>query len=159
MMDKLLSLLDGLDIVALLPEVDTILGKLSFAMRICLLIGPIIMLVLGLIYLLIPPKEANYKAGFRTYWGMGSIQAWRFTQWLAGIVFSALGLILMIVMLVISSGFMDMGEMDIITTSVTCLLWQVGLAFASYLGVAITVCVLFDRTGTPRRKKKSSARV
>lgn len=159
MMDKLLSLLDGLDIAKLLPEVDTVLGKLAFIMRICLLIGPVILLALGLIYLLIPPKEANYKAGFRTYWGMGSIQAWRFTQRLAGIVFSALGLILMIVMLIISGGFGSMDEMEMVSGTVTCLLWQVGLAFAGYLGVAITVCVLFDRTGSPRQKKKNSARV
>lgn len=158
MMDKLMSLLDGLDIAKLLPQVDSVLGKLAFAMRICLMIGPIIMLVLGLIYLLIPPKEANYKAGFRTYFGMGSIQAWRFTQRLAGVVFTGFGLILLIVMLVISGGFMDMGEMEMVTTTVTCLLWQIGLAFAGYLGVAVTACVLFDRTGAPRRKKKRAAR-
>ena len=159
MLDKLLSLLDGLDIAKLLPEVDSLLGKLALAMRICLLIGPVIMLVLGLVYLLIPPKEANYKAGFRTYWGMGSLQAWRFTQRLAGVVFSAMGLIFLIVMLVISGGFGDLGEMEMVTTTVNCLLWQVGLAFAGYFGVALTAFVLFDRTGAPRRKKKRTARV
>lgn len=159
MMDKLLSLLDGLDIAKLLPAVDSLLGSLALAMRICLLIGPVIMLVLGLIYLLIPPKEANYKAGFRTYWGMGSIQAWRFTQRLAGVVFSAIGLVLVIVMLAISGNFMDMGEMEMVTTTIECLLWEVGLAFVGYFGVAATACVLFDRTGAPRRKKKRSARV
>ena len=159
MMDKLLSLLDGLDIAKLLPEVDSLLGKLALVLRLCLLIGPVIMLVLGLIYLLIPPKEANYKAGFRTYWGMGSLQAWRFTQRLGGLVFSAMGLVFLIVMLVISGGFMAMDEMQMMMTTVNCLLWQVGMAFVGYLGVAVTACVLFDRNGAPRRKKKRSARV
>ena len=118
MMDKLLSLLDGLDIAKLLPEVDSLLGKLALVLRLCLLIGPVIMLVLGLIYLLIPPKEANYKAGFRTYWGMGSLQAWRFTQRLGGLVFSAMGLVFLIVMLVISGGFMEMDEMQMMMTTV-----------------------------------------
>ena len=159
MMDKLLSLLDGLDIAKLLPGVDSLLGKLALVLRLCLLIGPVVMLVLGLIYLLIPPKEANYKAGFRTYWGMGSLQAWRFTQRLAGVVFSGMGLVFLIVALVISGGFMEMDEMQMMMTAVECLLWQAGMAFVGYFGVAATACVLFDRNGAPRRKKKRSARV
>ena len=158
MMDKLMSLLDGLDIAKLLPSVDSLLGSLGFFMGIFLLVGPIVLAVLGLIYLLTPPKEANYKAGFRTYFGMGSIQAWRFTQRLAGLVFSCLGLILIIAMLIINGNFADMGEMEIVSTCITCLLWQVGLALAGHLGVAITACVLFDRNGSPRRKKKNAAR-
>ena len=158
MMDKLLSLLDGLDIAELLPSVDSLLGSLGFFMGLALLVGPIVLAVLGLIYLLSPPKEANYKAGFRTYFGMGSIQAWRFTQRLAGLVFSSLGLVLAIAMLIVSSGFANQGEMELVSTCVTCLFWQVGLALAGYLGVAITACVLFDRNGSPRRKKKNAAR-
>ena len=158
MLDKLLSLLDSLDIAELLPAVDTMLEKLALVMRLCMMIGPIVMAVLGLIYLLIPPKEANYKAGFRTYFGMGSIQAWRFTQRLAGLVFSGLGLVLMIVALVISGDFGEMGEMEMVTATVDCLFWQAGLAFAGYLGVAITAGVLFDRNGAPRRKKRKTAR-
>lgn len=154
MMDKLLSLLDGMDIAALLPETGTLLGLLTFVMWILLLVGPAMMLAFGLLYLLTPPKEANYKLGFRTYFGMGSVQAWRFSQRLAGLVFGGLGLILLIVMLCVCFVFTGKTELEMATATVTCLLWQVGLAVAGHLGVSITACVLFDRNGAPRSQKK-----
>ena len=55
-------------------------------------IGPVVMLALGLAYLFLAPKEANYYFGYRTYFGMGSVHSWRFTQRLSGIVLSLLGL-------------------------------------------------------------------
>ena len=158
-MEALKALMKDFDPAALMPDLDTVLGKLEGIIRLAVMVAPLVLLGLGLLYLLAPPKEANYKLGYRFFWGMSSVEAWRFTQRLAGVVFSAMGLIFLIVMLVISGGFGDLGEMEMVTTTVNCLLWQVGLAFAGYFGVALTAFVLFDRTGAPRRRNKKSARV
>lgn len=157
MIDKLMSFLDSMDIAELLPDIHAVLGRLDSMMRIVVMIGPAVLLALGLIYLLLPPKEATYKAGFRTYWGMGSVQAWRFTQLLAGIVFTLLGLILGIVMWVKSGSLAAMSELDMVTEVIVLLLWQVGAAVVAYVGVAVTAFVMFDRTGAPRRSNRKKA--
>ena len=76
----------------LLPELAPLLEKTAFLSRLMLLVGPFVILGMGLYYFLNAPKEANYQSGYRCYWGMGSVQAWRFTQRLAGGLWSLLGL-------------------------------------------------------------------
>ena len=67
------GLMDAFDPAALLPELDSIMGVLEFAMEIAVLAGPVVLLVLGLLYLFAAPKEANYYLGYRCFFGMGSI--------------------------------------------------------------------------------------
>ena len=86
------GLMDDFDPASLLPELDTVMGKIALIARIAVLIGPAVLLVMGLVYIFASPKEANYTLGYRCYFGMGSVEAWRFTQKLAGIAFVALGL-------------------------------------------------------------------
>ena len=74
---------EDFDLATLLPNLDSIFGKITLICRICVLVGPILLLVLGLSYLFLAPKEANYYLGYRCYYGMGSVHAWRFTQRIA----------------------------------------------------------------------------
>ena len=121
--EDLKTLMDDFDPAALLPQLDTIVGKIEFLMRIAVVVGPIILLVMGLTYLIASPKEANYYLGYRCYFGMGSVGAWRFSQRLAGIVWTLLGLILTAVMLLISSGFRGKEIMDVVWSAVSA--WRV----------------------------------
>ena len=150
-MSKITEILNNLDVSMLVPDLDAVLAKVPTVAVIAVMIGPLILLILGLIYLFIPPKEANHKAGFRTYFGMGSIQAWRYTQRLAGLVFGGLGLILSIVMGIISIGFGGKEPMQILDTAITCLIWEAGLALAAYLAITVIVTVTFDKYGYRRR--------
>ena len=154
-MEKITEILESIDFSKLVPDLGTFLGNIQLIAKICVMIGPLILLGLGMIYLLIPPDEANHKAGFRTYFGMGSVQAWHFTQRLAGIVLSSLGLILSIVMWAISRGFPEKEISQLIDTAALCLIWQGGLVLLSYLGISVTAMVMFDRKGDRRRNKKS----
>ena len=79
-MDKLDGLLEDFDIVKLLPKLDTVWDTVTLLTRIFVMAGPLILLGLGIWYFFAPPREANHRAGFRTAWGMGSVDAWRFTQ-------------------------------------------------------------------------------
>ena len=144
------QLMDGFDPAALLPDLTTVAGKMELICRIAVLMGPILMLSLGLIYYFLAPKEANHRFGFRCYYGMGSGEAWRFTQRLAGLVWSGLGLILSIVMLLSTLGFRNMTIVDQVWRSVKCLGWEVGLTLAAVLFIHVIAGLTFDKEGIRR---------
>ncbi len=152
--DKLKSLLNDFDLTNLLPNLSDTLGRVGTLLRTVVLLGPLVLLGLGLIYFLAPPKEANYSFGFRTFWGMSSVEAWRFTQKVGGITWAALGLVLTVVMAIICSGFQKMELMDMAMLALKCVVWEIALAAVSWLAVSGVVIAFFDRDGC-RRKKKS----
>ena len=150
--DDLKTLMDGFDPASLLPEIDTIVGNVEIAARIAVMIGPIILLILGLAYIFLSPKEANYYFGYRCYFGMGSVNAWRFTQRLAGIVWGVLGLVLTGVMLLICGSFRGMEIVDLLWKAVKCVLWEAGLIAVSCLVINTAAALRYDRKGERRRK-------
>ena len=150
-LDGLKTLFEDFDPAALLPKLDTMIGKMELVMRIAVVIGPVILLVLGLIYFFAPPKEANHYFGYRCYFGMGSVDAWRFTQRLAGMVWTVLGLILAIVMLIISSGFGGKEIMDMLWMAVKCMIWETVLTAIACLGINTIVTLKFDAKGERRK--------
>ncbi len=148
------ELMDGFDPAALLPDLSGLFGSLDTICRLAVMAGPVLMLVMGLSYLFLSPKEANYYFGYRTYFGMGSVQAWRFTQRLAGLIFAGLGLILTLVMLVISGSFGSLEAMDLAWKAMSCLVWEVVLALLANLTIGFAAFFRFDRKGEYRSKKK-----
>lgn len=152
--EKLKTLVNEFDLMNFIPKVDSILGWVETLVRIFVMAAPICILVFGLFFLFLPPKEANHRAGYRTYFGMGSVEAWRFTQFLAGVVWSGLGLILTVVMLLVSNGYRDMEMMDMVHSAIVCVLWEIGSIAVCCLGINITALVLFDRKGQRRGKKQ-----
>ncbi len=152
-LDAFKSIMDQFDPAALLPDVSTIVGKVELAMRLAVLAGPVLLLILGLIYFFVPPKEANHYFGYRCYFGMGSVEAWRFTQRLAGMVWAALGLLLSIIMVIVCAGFRGKEVMDIVGSAVTCILWEVGLIAVSCIVINILVALRYDKDGELRVRK------
>lgn len=150
--DSIKKLLDGFDPATLLPDISTALGKVELVCRIAVMIGPVILLLMGLAYLFLSPREANYYFGYRCYFGMGSVQAWRFSQKIAGLCFSALGLLLTLIMLLLSSGFAGMAAMDMAWRAAICLIWEAVLVLLATLGINLACMYFFDAKGEPRRK-------
>lgn len=149
-LDSLKSLFEGFDIAAFLPELTTLLGWVETLLRLAVMAAPLLLLGFGLLYLLAPPKEANYSLGFRCWWGMSSLDAWQFTQKIAGMIWSVLGLILTVVMALICNAFRRMEPMDMVWTAVKCLGWELGLTLAATLAVNVIVIVVFDKDGYRR---------
>ena len=83
-MEIITAILEGFDLGKIIPDLSKFLGRLQTVAGIAVMVGPVVMLALGIWYWLYPPQEANHKIGFRTYFGMGSVEAWQFTQLLAG---------------------------------------------------------------------------
>lgn len=154
-MDFISSLLDGLDNIGnLVPALEKLLSSAQLWLTILLLIGPAVMLILGVIYLFLPPKEANHHIGYRTYFGMGSVEAWLHTQKLAGIIYGGLGIILGIIMIIVSTSLKNKDMMQAFTSAITWLCVQVGIVLLIYLGMFVYTAIVFDRHGNRRREKK-----
>ena len=152
--ESIKEIMDAFDPATLLPELGDIFSLVTGVCRIAVMVAPVILLVLGVAYLLFSPKEANYYFGYRCYFGMGSVEAWRFTQRLAGAVLGGLGLILTGVMLVISMGFPGMEAMDMVWKAFWCLIWQGILALLANAGIWLAAFLRYDAKGNLRKKQK-----
>lgn len=150
-----MSLLQNFDFAAFIPELNTVLGWIELGVRIAVMIGPLVLLFLGLLSFLAPTKEANHRLGFKAYWGMGSVEAWQFTQRLAGICWAVLGVGLTVIMALICNGFRGMEAPAMVSTAGTCLLWEIGLIGVSYIAINVVVALRFDWRGNPRSAKKA----
>lgn len=141
-----------LDLGALLPALDSVLGWIELALRIAVMAGPLLLLGFGLLYLLAPPKEANYGLGYRCWWGMASLEAWQYTQRIAGMIWSGMGAVLTILMALLCSGFRDMQPMDMAWQAGIYLLWELGLLVASCIAINVLVIIRFDKDGYRRNE-------
>ena len=145
------GLMDNFDPASLLPDLSSMAGIVATITRLAVIVGPLVLLVLGLLYFFAAPKEANYRFGYRCYFGMGSEEAWRFTQRLAGILWAALGLVLTILMLIISGGYGSKDISQVISSGFRCLIWELVLTGLSVLAINLLTMLRYDRKGLRRR--------
>lgn len=139
---------------ALIPNLEKLLGDMRSWLGIAMIIGPVIFIIMGLVYYFLAPPEANHKLGYRTYFGMGSVSAWKFTQKLAGLVWGGLGIVLAIVA-IIGCVIMVGQELNKATsTALTILIIEAVAAVIAFLTVEITVILRYDMNGSARKKKK-----
>ena len=149
-MEALKNLLTEFDPAAFVPDLGSVIGWIELIVRLCVLAGPIALLVMGLWYLLAPPKEANHMAGYRFFWGMGSVQSWRVMQFLAGVAWTAVGAVLTLTMVLITGGYKDMDMLSMAYSAVKCLIWQIGAGILSCVLVNVSMLILFDFKGNLR---------
>ena len=152
--ESIKALLDGFDPGTLLPDLSKVFDSLVPICLFAVMAGPVVLLLLGLSYLLLTPKEANYYLGYRCYFGMGSEYAWRFTQRLAGWLFTATGLVLTTVAFVISVSFPYMQLTDMVWRAASCLVVELIASVLLILIVNLSAAYHFDRKGRHRRKKR-----
>ena len=152
--ESIKAMLDGFDPATLLPDLSKVFDSLAPICRIAVLVGPVVILLLGLSYLFLTPKEANYYLGYRCYFGMGSEYAWRFTQRLAGFLFTGTGLTLTVVMFAISVSFTYMQLPDMVWKAASCLVVELIASILLVLTVNLSAAFHFDRKGRHRRKRR-----
>ncbi len=152
--ENIKQIMDDLDLMALFPKLDSVLDFAAALARWSILIGPVLMLIFGLVYWFASPKEANYALGYRFRWGMGSVRAWQFMQRLAGIVWTALGGVLTLVMLVLCVLYAKLPLDELLMKAVWCLVWQAGLMLLGIAAIDLTVFLLYDLEGKRRGSVK-----
>ena len=145
-MDALTELMDKV-----VPDLEPMLAFVSIALKVLIVAGPAVMLLLGLYYLLLAPREATHRTGYRTFYGMGSVEAWRFTQKLAGFVWGGLGLGLTVAMIIVCSVNAGKPLEEMLAISMTCILVELGLIVLALLAVELVVVIMYDRDGYRRR--------
>ena len=149
-MEKITELLNSFSLEKYIPKLDTLMGWVQWLISLAIRVGPICILVLGLIYLLIPPKEANWKAGYRTYFGMGSVMACNFTQRVAGILMIPTGLLLTVIAYAKIGKFSDYDLMIIAQKAFGAIIFQVVCALIIYIFMFVLTAVMFTRNGDCR---------
>ncbi len=151
-MNKITGFMDSLDLSKLVPELGDLLKKVGSIAGWAVFLCPMLVLALGAIYFFKPPKEANHGFGFRTYFGMGSMEAWKYTQRFAGLVYMGVGGLLTIVMGIICLTFGGKEATLILDRALTCLIWEAALIFASWAGIVIHISLRYDKNGDRRKK-------
>ena len=152
--DSIKELLGQLDpqtlLEKILPDLNPLLDKSAGIARILMLAGPFVILAMGLYYFLSAPKEANYRSGYRCYFGMGSVEAWRYTQKLAGAVWCLLGLALAVWMAVAGAAMAGMATMDAMLKMAGYIFWQALALLVSRVLINFLVFLRYDRKGVRR---------
>ena len=153
MVDFLKSLLSDFDPVALLPDLWAVFDNLDAVLRVVVLAGPLCLLGLGLLYLLFPPAEANHIFGYRHFWGMASVDAWQYTQKIAGLVWTGLGLAMTIAMSFICNAYRDMAWEAMLFSALTSVVVELLLVVLSTFLISTLVVLRYDLKGKRRSEK------
>lgn len=148
--DQVVALVDEFNLASVFPAMDTVIGWVTLLAWLCALAAPVTMLILGLRYRYAPPEKANYKSGYRFFYGMGSPEAWKYTQQLAGVVWTLLGGGMAAIMLLLCLFF---GLMNPITM-VSVVLWSVAIQ----LVLIIASCVVINKKVADRFDKDGNAK-
>lgn len=149
-MDIVVSLLKGFDVENLMPPLGSFLSGIKFWMILLMLVGPLLMLALGAMYYYKPPKEANFSWGFRTYFTMGSVEVWQFTQRLAGRMWMVLGGIMSGATLVLGVLLSFISAQAVTIGAVWIVLAELVLVVGSWIAINSVVLKYFDKNGNRR---------
>ena len=153
LIESLIALVNEFDFAKIMPELDSVMGWIDLFVRLCVLAAPVAVLFFGLWWLLLPPKEANHHVGYRCFFGMGSVDAWRFTQKIAGVLFTVLGVGLLAISLLVSNRFPDLEPMVMLYKAVGCIQWQIGNTLVLSLMINLIVALRYDRNGDLRAER------
>ena len=149
--DSIKEMMDGFDPAALLPQIDSIVDWVKLICRLAVLVGPIVLVLAGLSYLLLAPKEANYYFGYRTTFGMGSVAAWRHTQKVAGWMFAGVGLVLTVIMLMVCVTFGGLEPMTAVWRAAKCMIAEAVIALIVVLSINSVAAFTYDYKGNKRK--------
>ena len=150
--DSIKEMMDGFDPAALLPQIDSIVDWVKLICRLAVMVGPIALVLAGLSYLLLAPKEANYYFGYRTAFGMGSVAAWRHTQKVAGWMFAGVGLVLTVIMLMVCVTFGGLEPMTAFWRAAKCMIAEAVIALIVVLSINSVAAFTYDYKGNKRKK-------
>ena len=149
-MDDLLSVFQDFDVSNFLPAPDKFIRDLEGWTRVFVLAAPVLVMLLGLWFYYKPPAEANHKAGFRTHYSMGSVEAWRYAQRLAGLSYMIVGGGLTIVMLIVSLFFNGEKAMAMLSAAVVCVAIEAVILIGMHIFLTVTVKNAYDKDGKRR---------
>lgn len=150
-MDFLKTLISDFDLMAMLPDLADLMDWIVKGVNIALIIGPVVLAVMGLWYLLLPTREANHVVGYRFFWGMGSVKSWKFTQRLAGLVWLIMGVRMAREAYERSAQLEALETIELMYTAIETIISQVGTVIISCVIINAVIFLLFNFKGNYRR--------
>lgn len=150
-MDFLKTLISDFDLMAMLPDLADLMDWIVKGVNIALIIGPVVLAVMGLWYLLLPTREANHVVGYRFFWGMGSVKSWKFTQRLAGLVWLIMGVRMAREAYERSAQLEALETIELMYTAIEIIISQVGTVIISCVIINAVIFLLFNFKGNYRR--------
>ena len=136
---------------AIIPELNQMLTDMRLWLGIAMLIGPVLLLLMGVHYFYFAPAEANHKAGYRTYYGMGSVEAWKFTQNLAGKVWGFMGAGLAVLALIGCIIMLGQEPENAVVPGLIILIVEVITVLTGYFVIESTVSRRYDAEGNLKK--------
>lgn len=152
-MDAIMNLIGEFDPAALLPNISVVVWLMELISRLAILVIPVLLLIFGLLYFFKPIKEANHIFGYRAYFGMGSVEAWRFAQRFAGFIYMILGGVMTLAMVIVSIVLIWKDTFTLLTASAICLIIELVLTGIAVLAINIYLAVRYDRYGYRRTSR------
>ena len=150
-MDFLKTLISDFDLMTILPDLADLMDWIVKGVNIALIIGPVVLAVMGLWYLLLPTREANYVVGYRFLWGMGSVKSWKFTQRLAGLVWLIMGVRMAREAYDNQAQLEALETIELMYTAIETIIHQVGTVIISCVAINVVIFLLFNFKGNYRR--------
>ena len=149
-MDAIMNLIGEFDPAALLPNISVVVWLMELISRLAILVIPALLLGFGLLYFFKPIKEANHIFGYRAYFGMGSVEAWRFAQRFAGFIYMILGGVMTLAMVIVTIVLIGKSTITLLTTCAICMIIELILTGIAVLAINIYLAVRYDRDGYRR---------
>ncbi len=148
--ENIKQLMDGLDIAAMLPSVDSLVELTVRLSRLGVMLPALLLLGIGLYLFLLPPKSRENPLAYRFRWAMGSREAWEFTQRLVSYIWSGTGLIMCLVLSFVTARYPQMEPMDMLLNALWVLAAETLVILVCRQVVNIWVFSRFDRKGNRR---------
>ena len=143
-MDQITGFLEDLDFAKLLPEIGRFLSDLRFWIWVLMALGPLVLLVKGLLYYYRPVQQPDEKRGYQLNIAMDSVKVWRFTQRTAAVVYMVMGGVMTGVSLVLSLIGLAFSELTLATLAVIWLIAEVVLVVLSRSAIRRKVAAKYN---------------
>lgn len=123
-MDALYNSIKDFDIASFLPELEGFLGSLRFWCGFAALLGPVLLLIFGLMLITKPDAGINRSLGFRICREDASEATRKYAQRLAGLYWAGAGGVLAVITLLVLLFTIGADVLGMLTATAVCLLVQ-----------------------------------
>ncbi|MBR5529789.1 MAG: SdpI family protein [Oscillospiraceae bacterium] len=134
-MDALFSALKEFDFDKMLPELGAYVSGLKFWSWVLMMVGPVLLLVLGVLYLKCPPKDSSCKWAFSNKKTRENPDLWDKAHKLGGKIWLALGAVLCVVGIVLGLLFLAFDAL----TAATFAVWVIGIELVLIIASRILI--------------------
>lgn len=138
-MKALLSSLMDIDFTKIVPEIGAFVGWVKFFLIVAMLIGPVVMLITGAVWVWRPSKEPTYRRGYQHKCIMENTENWLYAQRFAGLIRTVLGGAMTVVAGIVALITALISETALATAAVIFLLVEIILVVIATIYIDSTV--------------------